>query len=194
MGCVRRASGEVRTNDAAGVPTPVKLLRATCLALAFAGLPSVGEPARSADLARVEKLVFESTNRFRGEQGVAPVAADAKLHAAARDFAQFMARSGRYAHDADGRQPSDRARAHGYDYCVISENIAYQFDSRGFGTGGLADLLFEGWKRSAGHRRNLLDAEVTDSAVAVARSAATGYFYAVQMFARPRSGCRQRRG
>ena len=152
------------------------------------------ESVRSPDIARVEKLVFEATNQFRRDQGVGPVEADARLGKAARDFARYMARTDKYGHDADGKQPADRARSHGYDYCVIAENISYQLNSAGFDAPELAGLYFEGWKRSPGHRRNMLDAEATDSAVAVARSDRTGRYYAVQMFARPRSACMPRRG
>jgi uncharacterized protein YkwD len=42
----------------------------------------------------------------------------------------------------------------------------------------------EGWKRSPGHRRNLLAREATQTGVAVARSD-QGYYYAVQLFGRP---------
>ena len=141
------------------------------------------------DLARAETMVLESTNAFRRQQSVDPVALDPTLESAAREFARFMARSDKYGHEADGRQPADRARRQGYDYCVISENIAYQYDSGGFETSRLAESLFEGWKRSAGHRRNMLDADVTQAAVAIARSEKTGRYYAVQLFASPRASC-----
>jgi hypothetical protein len=97
-----------------------------------------------------------------------------------------MARTGRYGHTADGREPSDRARAHGYDYCRIAENISYQYSSRGFGTAELATRLVEGWKKSPGHRENMLEEGVTETAVALARSD-SGRYYAVQLFGLPRS-------
>lgn len=54
----------------------------------------------------------------------------------------------------------------------------------------LASRYFEGWKKSPGHRRNMLEASVTDTAVAVARSARTGRYYAVQLFGRTAAaGC-----
>jgi uncharacterized protein YkwD len=138
------------------------------------------------DLARVTTLVIASTNAFRAAEGRPKVTPDPALADAARHFAQFMARSGKYGHAADGSQPSERARKHGYDYCLVSENIAYHFQSQGFHTEELAGVIFEGWKASPGHRGNMLDAAATDTGVAVARSE-SGYFYAVQMFGRPRS-------
>ncbi|HEY4261398.1 MAG TPA: CAP domain-containing protein, partial [Schlesneria sp.] len=45
----------------------------------------------------------------------------------------------------------------------------------------------EGWKHSPGHRKNMLDRDVTETGVAVAWSKETGHYYAVQMFGRPKS-------
>src|SRR5205085_9863408 len=84
-------------------------------------------------------------------------------------------------------QPADRAKEHGYDYCIVLENIAYQYDSTGFTTEKLGGGFFTGWKESPGHRRNMLDPDVTETGVAIARSADTGYYYAVQLFGRPKS-------
>lgn len=36
-----------------------------------------------------------------------------------------MAKTGKYGHAADGRKPAERAAAHGYEYCIVRENIAY---------------------------------------------------------------------
>jgi uncharacterized protein YkwD len=139
------------------------------------------------DLARAAELIIEKTNAFRKEEGRAPVKPDEQLTAAARYFARWMAEHDEYGHTADGRRPAERAKAHGYDYCIVLENIAYAFDSGGFETVPVADQFFTGWKESPGHRKNMLDPDVTQTAVAVARSEKTGYYYAVQMFGRPKS-------
>src|SRR5262245_53356957 len=90
------------------------------------------------DLGRTEALVRQLTNRFRADEGRAAVKVNAKLDKAARNFAEFMARTGKYGHTADGKEPSERAAEHGYDYCLVSENIAWQFSSGGFATADLA--------------------------------------------------------
>ena len=146
--------------------------------------------AHAADIPAVERAVIEGTNRFRHEEGLASVRPDSTLDRTAREFADYLARTDRFDHEADGRTPALRARAHGYDYCLVAENIAYQFDSRGFTTSALARGLVQGWKDSPGHRRNMLDKRVVDTGVAVARSAHSGRFYAVQMFGRRRAACR----
>src|SRR5262249_27554314 len=105
----------------------------------------------------------------------------------AQGFADYMARTSRYGHTADGSTPADRAEKAGYRYCIIAENIAYAYDSEGFTTAELADELFDGWKASPGHRRNMLDPDVMEFGIAVAQGADYGYVFAVQLFDRPRS-------
>jgi hypothetical protein len=132
-------------------------------------------------------LVTEATNEFRREHHLATLATNDKLARTAGDFAQFMARTGRFAHDADGARPADRARSHGYDYCMVAENIGYQFRSDGFRSAAeLANGFIDGWKRSRGHRENMLDREPVEIGVGVARSD-SGHYYAVQLFGRPAS-------
>jgi hypothetical protein len=75
----------------------------------------------------------------------------------------------------------------GYSYCIVLENIASLYSSSGFGAQELANKVTQGWWHSEGHRRNMLDAEVTDIGVAIARSWKTGTYYAVQVFGRPHS-------
>jgi uncharacterized protein YkwD len=149
-------------------------------------LPTSTVPAlaAAADLEQAERQVVEQTNRFRREEGAAAVRPNRQLEQAARGFAQFMARSGQYGHQADGREPVQRTRAAGYDECLVAENIAFQYSSAGFDTQELAEGFFVGWRNSPGHRRNMLDADATETGVAMARSP-QGRYYAVQLFGRP---------
>lgn len=160
-----------------------KLAGAAVLALALAGARAAEGP----DLAAVEKLVLHSTNEFRREQGLEALEVHARLDRTARYFAEYMARTDRYGHHADGAEPADRATRHGYEWCQVSENISFQYTSATFGTTELAERYVGGWKRSPGHRKNMLDRDDVHVAVAVARSAKSGRYYAVQMFARPKS-------
>ncbi|HEX4780299.1 MAG TPA: CAP domain-containing protein [Usitatibacter sp.] len=146
--------------------------------------------ASPADIYSVERGIFEGTNRFRHEQGLGAVKNDVALDKVARTFATYLAATDRFDHHADGSSPSKRALAGGYDYCVVSENIAFEYDSRGFTSVALAQGLVQGWKDSPGHRRNMLDPKVIDTGIAVVQSPRTGRFYAVQMFGRRRAACR----
>ena len=160
--------------------------RRALAALVLAAAP-LAASAAPADLEEVARRVHDATNEFRASQGRPALARDAKLHDAAREFARYMARTGRYGHTADGREPAERVRAHGYDYCMVLENIAYQYSSADFESAELARRLVEGWKASPGHRRNMLERDATAGAVAVARSGREPRYYAVHVFARPAS-------
>jgi hypothetical protein len=110
-----------------------------------------------------------------------------KLTAAAKGFAEYMARTLRYGHTADGSKPADRAAKQGYEYCLIAEKIAYAYKSTAFTAEDLAKQFVEGWEKSPGHRKNMLDRDVTETGVAVALNPESGYFFAVQVFGRPKS-------
>src|SRR5689334_15910645 len=147
----------------------------------------VGPDPKNPDLDRAARQVIDQTNQFRRAEKRGDVTINAKLMATARYFADFMARTDKYGHEADGSDPAGRAKKHGYDYCLIAENIAYVFSSEGFTTEELAKQFVEGWKNSPPHRKNMLDPDVTETGVAIARSTTSGKYYAVQMFGRPKS-------
>jgi uncharacterized protein YkwD len=143
--------------------------------------------ARTPDLEEVSALIVRRVNAVRDQQRLAPLTVNRRLTEAAENFAAYMARTDRYGHQADGSRPAERVSKRGYDYCIVAENIGYHYSSSGFATEELAARLVQGWLESPGHRRNLLDFDVTDTGVALARSEQTGHFYAVQLFARPKS-------
>lgn len=140
------------------------------------------------DVAKVEIAIVEMTNEFRSKNNLAPVKSETKLTNAARAFATYLARTGKFAHDADGRQPAERTTSAGYQYCFIAENLALNQSSAGFESRDLARQMVEGWINSPGHRRNLLAEHATETAVAIARAPdADPKYIAVQLFARPRA-------
>jgi uncharacterized protein YkwD len=150
-------------------------------------LTQQADNAAAPDLVAAAQLIVDRTNAFRRREGSEAVAIDPKLRKATRYFAAFMANTDQYGHHADGNHPAQRASAHGYDYCIVSENIATVYNSTGFTTAALARQFFQGWRDSPGHRANMLAPAVRDTSVSIARSAETGYFYAVQMFGRSES-------
>jgi hypothetical protein len=91
-----------------------------------------------AEISAVEALIVKQTNRFRKGEGLEPVEPNTALNKTSQRFADFMARTKKFGHTADGRLPSERAQAQGYQFCIVSENIAYQFRSEGFSTEELA--------------------------------------------------------
>lgn len=142
--------------------------------------------AATADPTDTAWRVIAQTNDLRAADHLPPTAANRHLAAAAEAFAQYMAKSGNYGHTADGRQPVERAAARGYDHCIVSENIARLYRSTGYGAAKLSQELVNGWSNSPGHRKNMLDAAVTETGVGIAQDP-NGRYFAVQMFGRPKA-------
>jgi uncharacterized protein YkwD len=167
------------------------MFRLSILSLALLAAPAAADDPRpkgdTADLAKVVAQIVERTNDFRKAEKREPVKTSHELFLTAEYFAKFMAETGKYGHEADGSKPGERAKKHGYEYCVVLENIAYIYHPNGFTTDALAAALVKGWQDSPPHRRSMLDPDVVETGVAVARSKETGYYYAVQMFGRPKS-------
>jgi uncharacterized protein YkwD len=162
-----------------------------------AGLAAAGEGAASngnagsapaIEVSAVADRIVARTNRFRGEHGAPAVEIAGDLRDAARYFAGYVAGSDVYSHTADGTEPAERAETHGYDVCIVTENLAYAYREDGFpDEDALAEALVEGWIDSPGHRRNMIDDDVTEIGVGIARSEQSGRYYAVQMFGRPQA-------
>lgn len=139
----------------------------------------------SDELRSAAEGIVEKTNAFRESHDLPPVQPNPQLTETAVYFAKFMARTGKYGHAADDKRPSQRAAEHGYEYCIVAENIAFR--STGSGGSALAGHFVDGWIESKGHRENMLKEYVTQTGVAVARDDKSGYLFAVQMFGRPKA-------
>lgn len=140
------------------------------------------------DVAMIETAIVEMTNTFRRRNNLGAVTPEAKLVNAARAYAAYLARTGKFAHDADGRQPSERVATAGYQYCYIAENLAVQPLAEGAGARDVARETVEGWINSKRHREGMLAPYATDTAVAVVRTAdAVPRWVAVQLMGRPRA-------
>ena len=138
------------------------------------------------DLPQTEIAIVALTNAFRQENRLGVVAPNKELAAAARWFAEYLARTDKFAHEADGREPQQRAATHGYKYCMVAENLARNLDSRGYSAQRLAAEVVEGWKNSPPHRKNLVEADATEIGVSVVRAPDKHpKFVSVQMFGRP---------
>lgn len=139
------------------------------------------------DLPKVEIVIVEMTNQFRRQNRLSALKRNQTLDEAARSFAAYLARTGRFSHTADGRRPADRTRSAGYKHCRISENLALNVDSRGFRTRQLARGAVDGWKNSPPHRKAMIDPFVTEIGVGVVKAAREHRYLSVQLFGRPRA-------
>ena len=153
-------------------------------------------PRKEADVRTVEKIIIEGTNQFRAGESRVVLRTNAELEKAAREFAEYMARTGKFDHVVDGSTPATRVKAAGYTYCRIGENLARHYSTHGFTTPDLGRRMVEGWKESPGHRRNMLEPDVIETGVAVVHKRHDGIddFYAVQLFGKPRDLKRGRGG
>ena len=134
--------------------------------------------------------MIDMTNAYRAGHGLSELAIDTRLVKAAQYHADYMARTGYYAHDTlDGKGLADRLHDVGYPFSVAAENIhlydpavrrTYGID-RTYTRSELASYFLDGWKASAPHNHNLLSKEAQDIGIALAQGR-NGRIYAVQVF------------
>jgi uncharacterized protein YkwD len=145
------------------------------------------ESVSSPDLEHTSERIATLTNQFRTQQGRGALTINPRLSRTAQDFADYLARTDTFSHTADGKRPSQRIHEHDYPFCFIAENIGWEYNSADFTTAALAHAFVTGWRHSSGHRRNMLDTDLDEIGVGVARSTKTGRYYAVQDFGRPQA-------
>jgi uncharacterized protein YkwD len=131
-----------------------------------------GGQEESAPHADLEAAVADLVNRERGDAGCGSLERDSRLDTAARLHAEDMAANDYFSHDSqDGRSPSDRAGAQGFEGGV-GENIAMGYPDAG--------AVMAGWMDSEGHRANILNCDYDVIGIGVADR--DGTLYWVQNF------------
>jgi uncharacterized protein YkwD len=119
-----------------------------------------------------EARIFDLINAERQHQGLPALAYSAQLDRMAKIQATNMARLRKMAHTLPESQlPTlgSRAQFVGYPFGRISENVALGYPS--------AATVVQGWMRSSGHRHNILDAEVVETGIGIARASDGGVYY-----------------
>lgn len=118
-------------------------------------LPSFGHNPATAMEAIWQSDILFHVNAARGAHGLAPLQWNARLAAAAKMHAADLQSCGKLAHDGcDGSDLPLRAQRAGYSFRRISENLALcPCDG--------AEVV-QAWLGSEGHRRNLLDPNVSE--------------------------------
>ena len=149
----------------------------------------------------IEEWVIEFTNEERVGAGLQPLRHDAAISDIARSHSENMARLRFMSHDIEGRDPTDRAMAAGYDCRAykgdgsysygLSENVAEHprvTQWMGFGMSyspvdydrdaeEAARGLVQGWMSSPGHRENILDRDSRRIGVGIAIQETPEYGY-----------------
>jgi uncharacterized protein YkwD len=129
-------------------------------------------------LGATESRIFGLVNAERRRQGLPDLVYNPQLDRMAKIQAQNMARFQKMAHvipEATLPTLTDRARESGYPYARLAENVALGYPS--------AETVVEGWMASKGHRANILNRDVEETGIAIARSSAGGLYYC-QVFGR----------
>ena len=98
--------------------------------------------------------MLDLVNEERMRELLAPVSWCPALARSATAHSQEMAAENYFEHQSlDGREVWDRARAEGYDYQTVGENIAV-------GQRDVAEVM-QGWMDSSGHRENIMKPDYT---------------------------------
>jgi len=156
------------------------------LLLIFFVPKACAETGENTMIKEVENAIVQQTNELRQQESLPKLTPTDELTKAAADFAKFMAETGKYGHQADGRRPSARAKEAGYEICLVRENIANRNNTGEVTADSLINVFMNGWFDSPPHRENMLAPSITQTGVAVATTDNKTYF-AVQLFGRPKS-------
>jgi uncharacterized protein YkwD len=131
-------------------------------------------PFTAAGLADVAREVIALTNAERAGAGLAPLAPDMRLTAAAQGHSDDMVTRDFYSHTTpEGREPWDRAASAGCAHRGIGENIAC-------GQRTPAEVVL-GWMNSPGHRANILKPDFTHIGIGYATGSRAGTYW-TQLF------------
>ncbi len=99
-------------------------------------------------------------NKHRAVEGARALEINAKLSASAQEYAEYLARTGKFSHTAEG-SPGSRVKAQGYKYHAVGENIAKGQPS--------AESVVKAWMNSEGHRKNILSKHYKDVGFGIAK-------------------------
>jgi uncharacterized protein YkwD len=132
----------------------------------------VPPPAPSPAPGDVPAELLAAHNARHAAAGLHPLAASAKLQAAAQAHADLMARRGEMSHQLPGEADlGARLTAAGYGWTWVGENVAWNYRT-------VAEVMTAWWK-SPGHRANILSAYYTQGGFAVAYGADGSPYWAV---------------
>ncbi|OGZ00234.1 MAG: hypothetical protein A2945_04360 [Candidatus Liptonbacteria bacterium RIFCSPLOWO2_01_FULL_52_25] len=139
----------------------------------------------SKEIALTVAGVVQWTNAERATAGLAPLAGNAELNAAAKIRLDDMFQHQYFAHESpSGKDAEYVADASGYEFISLGENLALGVFE------GDQDVVIA-WMNSQGHRANILKDDFEEIGVAVGKNAfeKEQTWIAVQVFARPASSC-----
>lgn len=117
------------------------------------------------------------TNLERAKAGLPSLVWNQALAEVAEAHCADMSERGYFSHGTpEGITPFDRAKAAGIAFTAVAENIA----------AGQPDpeSVMQGWMNSPGHRKNILDPELTELGVAFVRGGRYGIYWAQEFISK----------
>jgi uncharacterized protein YkwD len=118
---------------------------------------------RIREIESLEQQCLDEINRVRRHSGLPRLAFYEDLLPVARDYSRRMAEEHFFSHnDPDGKTVRERVDEADIRWRMVGENLAY---SNGYVNPVAASL--HGWMESPGHRKNILEADFTMTAIGV---------------------------
>ncbi len=138
------------------------------------------DKARQVNGSQLERRLFEAVNAVRVREGAPKLQWHAGAAAAAESHSRAMAQRDFFSHiDPKRGDLPARMKEAGVHWRLVAENL---FEQRG--CADAVQCAVDGWFNSPGHKRNLLNAEYTDTGIGIA-SNKRGTVYYTQIFLTP---------
>ena len=165
------------------LPFALGILVASGCAVPAAGPSTSPAPTPASGSAKdrfgaTEARIFGLINAERRQHGLPALVYNEQLDQMAVIQARNMAYFQKMSHvlpESSLPTLGDRARYVAYPFGRLAENVALGYPN--------AESVVEGWMTSQGHRANILNSDVVETGIAIARSSAGGLYYC-QVFGR----------
>lgn len=152
------------------------------LAVAAICLVSLVPASRALDVAPAKPQaaildIFDYINNFRVENGLPKLTWNDDIADITEEHSRKMHDSSELNHFIQGKGPEDRLNDAGIKWSCYVENVAYNK-----GQSDKAKAAFESWKKSDGHRKNMLDTCVTEGAIGYTGCEMMGHYFTFMAF------------
>ncbi|MBP7733507.1 MAG: hypothetical protein KA140_07085 [Caldisericia bacterium] len=121
--------------------------------------------------------IFDYINNFRVENGLPKLIWNDDIADITEEHSRKMHDSSELNHFIQGKGPEDRLNDAGIKWSCYVENVAYNK-----GQSDKAKAAFESWKKSDGHRKNMLDSCVTEGAIGYTGCEVMGHYFTFMAF------------
>jgi uncharacterized protein YkwD len=138
------------------------------------------EETKPFEMTKQERRLLELVNKERAKAKLPELRPHPLLFKAARAHSANMAKQRKMEHILDGKRPSQRVQATGYDWGKVTENLITADE-----TDVPLERIVKGWMDSKIHRDNILMKDVNETGLGIATNA-RGEIYFTQVFARQR--------